>query len=164
MRVGTGYDVHRLVAGRPLVLGGVTIPHELGLDGHSDADALLHAVMDALLGAAGMEDIGHLFPPEDQRFKNASSLGLLAEVAKRIGQAGWKVANVDSTVIAERPKLAPHLGSMKEAISGILRLETSRIGIKATTNEGLGFAGRREGIAAMAVALLVRREVQDLEE
>lgn len=163
IRVGTGYDVHRLVEGRPLVLGGVTIQHESGLEGHSDADALIHAIMDALLGAAGLEDIGHHFPPSDERFRNASSLGLLATVRTLVEEAGWSVVNVDSTVVAERPKLAPYVALMKRAIGEVLGLSEREIGIKATTNEGLGFAGRREGIAAMAVALLARREERDLE-
>jgi len=163
IRVGTGYDVHRLVEGRPLVLGGVVIQHELGLDGHSDGDALLHAVMDALLGAAGLEDIGHHFPPGDERFRNASSLRLLATVRSLVEEAGWNVVNVDSTVVAERPKLAPYLPLMKGAIAEVLGISEREVGIKATTNEGLGFAGRHEGIAAMAVALLVRREEQNLE-
>ena len=163
IRVGTGYDVHRLVEGRPLVLGGVVIQHELGLDGHSDGDALLHAVMDALLGAAGLEDIGHHFPPGDERFRNASSLRLLATVRSLVEEAGWNVVNVDSTVVAERPKLAPYLPLMKGAIAKVLGISEREVGIKATTNEGLGFAGRHEGIAAMAVALLVRREEQNLE-
>ena len=163
MRVGTGYDVHRLVEGRPLVLGGVVIQHELGLEGHSDADALLHAVMDALLGAAGLEDIGHHFPPGDERFRNASSLRMLATVRSLVEEAGWNVVNVDSTVVAERPKLAPYLPLMKGAIAEVLGISEREVGIKATTNEGLGFAGRHEGIAAMAVALLVRREEQNLE-
>lgn len=163
IRVGTGYDVHRLVEGRPLVLGGVVIQHELGLDGHSDGDALLHAVMDALLGAAGLEDIGHHFPPGDERFRNASSLRLLATVRSLVEEAGWNVVNVDSTVVAERPKLAPYLPLMKGAIAEVLGISEREVGIKATTNEGLGFAGRHEGIAAMAVALLVRREEKNLE-
>ena len=163
VRVGTGYDVHRLVEGRPLVLGGVTVQYELGLEGHSDADALLHAIMDAVLGAAGLEDIGHHFPPGDERFRNAPSLGLLAMVRLLVEQAGWTVVNVDSTVIAERPKLAPYVPRMKRAIGEVLGLSEREVGIKATTSEGLGFVGRHEGIAAMAVALLARREEQDLE-
>ncbi len=158
IRVGMGYDVHRLEMGRPLVLGGVPIPHDLGLEGHSDADALLHALMDALLGAAGLEDIGHHFPPGDERFRDASSLKLLAEVRSLIEAAGWRVVNVDSTVVAERPKLAPHLPRMKQAIGQVLDIPTGAVGIKATTNEGLGFAGRQEGVAAMAVALLARQD------
>jgi len=164
IRIGIGYDVHRLAAGRSLVLGGVTIPSDLGLEGHSDADALTHAVMDALLGAAGLEDIGHHFPPSDERFRGVSSLRLLGEVRRLVEDAGWQVVNVDSTMVAERPKLAPYLPAMKQAIGEHLGLDQSRLGIKATTNEGLGALGRGEGIAAMAVALLSRREVQYLEE
>ncbi len=163
IRVGTGYDVHRLVEGRPLVLGGVTIQHELGLEGHSDADALVHAVMDALLGAAGLEDIGHHFPPSDESFRNASSLELLRVVRSLVEKEGWGVVNVDSTVVAERPRLAPYLPRMKKAIGEVLGLSEREVGIKATTNEGLGFVGRREGIAAIAVALLAKRDGQDLE-
>jgi 2-C-methyl-D-erythritol 2,4-cyclodiphosphate synthase len=163
IRVGTGYDVHRFVDGRPLFLGGVAIPHDRGLEGHSDADALLHAIMDSLLGAAGLDDIGHQFPPADERFRDASSLKLLASVWDLVGHAGWQVVNVDSTVIAERPKIASFLPSMKKAIGDALGISEREIGIKATTNEGLGFVGRGEGIAAIAVALLVRREQQDLE-
>ncbi len=162
IRVGMGYDVHRLVPGRPLVLGGVVVPHEFGLDGHSDADVLLHAVMDALLGAAGMEDIGHHFPSGDERFENASSVGLLCDVRSMIERAGWRVENIDSTVIAERPVLAPHIPAMRASIARALGTAETQIGIKATTNEGLGFAGRREGIVALAVALLAR-QTQDLE-
>lgn len=162
-RVGVGYDVHRLVERRPLVLGGVAVPSDRGLDGHSDADALLHAMMDALLGAAGLDDIGHHFPPGDERFRNASSLKLLATVRSLLEGSGWSVINVDSTVVAERPKLAPYLEEMKRVIGETLGISQGQVGIKATTNEGLGFAGRREGIAAMAVALLARREEQDLE-
>lgn len=164
VRVGIGYDVHRLAPGRSLVLGGVTIPSDLGLEGHSDADALLHAVMDAILGAAGLEDIGHHFPPGDERFLGASSRGLLEEVRHLVERAGWQVINIDTTVVAERPKLAPYLRAMKVAIGESLRVDESRVGIKATTNEGLGALGRGEGIAAMAVALLSRREAQYLEE
>lgn len=159
MRVGTGYDIHRLVAGRPLFLGGVEIAHDRGLEGYSDADTLLHAIMDALLGAAGLEDIGHHFPPGDERFRNASSLKLLCEVRRLLAQKGWQVVNVDSTVIAEQPKISPHLAKMKKNIGDTLGIDESSVGIKATTNEKLGFLGRCEGIAAMAVALLARLEV-----
>ncbi len=166
LRVGTGYDVHRLVEGRPLFVGGVRIEHERGLEGHSDADVLLHAVMDALLGAAGLGDIGQQFPPGDERFRGASSLTLLATVRSLLERAGWCVLNVDSTVVAERPKLAPHLASMRRAMGEALGISEGQIGIKATTNEGLGSLGREEGIAAISVALLARREAhdQDLEE
>ena len=159
LRVGNGYDVHRLVEGRPLMLGGVDVPHERGLEGHSDADVLLHAIMDALLGAAGLEDIGHQFPPDDEQYRNISSLKLLATVRTLVADAGWRVVNLDSTVVAERPKLAPHLPRMKQAIAAELGVPVACVGIKATTNEGLGFAGRREGIAAIAVALLEKSEV-----
>ena len=165
-RVGLGYDVHRLVSGRPLVLGGLVIAHDFGLEGHSDADVLLHAMMDALLGAAGMADIGHHFPPGDERFRNASSLGLLATVRFLMEGAGWRVVNIDSTVIAERPRVAPHLPAMKKAVAEALGISEGQVGIKATTNEHLGFLGRGEGIAAMAVALIARarEREQDPEE
>ena len=152
IRVGIGYDVHQLVEGRPLILGGVNIPHTRGLDGHSDADVLMHAICDALLGAAGLGDIGHFFPNTDPRWKNAASNVFLAEAARQIGLKHGRIVNLDSSVIAERPKLAPHLESMKKNIAGALNVNTDRVGIKATTNERLGFAGREEGIAAMAVA------------
>lgn len=152
IRVGIGYDVHQLVEGRPLILGGVNIPHARGLEGHSDADVLMHAICDALLGAAGLGDIGHFFPNTDPRWKNAASKVFLAEAARQIGLKKGRIVNLDSSVIAERPKLAPHLESMKQNIAGALNLNTDRVGIKATTNERLGFAGREEGIAAMAVA------------
>ncbi len=164
MRAGIGYDVHRLVQGRPLVLGGVRIEHPLGLEGHSDADVLLHAVMDALLGAAGLGDIGCHFPPNDERFRNAPSLGLMATVRSLLEQAGWRVVNVDSTLVAERPRVSPFLPAMKRAVAEALGISEGQVGIKATTNEGMGFAGRGEGIAAMAVALLASREEKDLEE
>ncbi len=163
-RVGIGYDVHRLVRDRPLFLGGVRLEHPLGLEGFSDADALLHAMMDAMLGAAGLEDIGHHFPPGDERFRNTSSVDLLKTVRSLVRQAGWRVVNLDSTVVAEWPKLAPYLPSMKKTISEVLGISEAQVGIKATTNERLGFAGRGEGIAAMAVALLARQEEEDLED
>lgn len=163
MRVGIGYDVHRLVAGLPLTVGGVRIEHSHGLEGHSDADVLIHAIMDALLGAAGLPDIGHHFPPGDERYRGASSLHLMAAVRRLLEQEGWKVANLDSTLVAESPRMAPHLASMKQAIGAVLGLSEAGIGIKATTNEGMGFLGRREGIAAMAVALIERAEVADRE-
>ena len=154
MRVGFGFDVHRLVEGRPLVIGGVTIPFERGLLGHSDADVLLHAVADALLGAAGLGDIGIHFPDTDPRYKGISSLVLLAEVRERIMAAGWAVNNVDAVIAAERPKMAPHIPAMKANIARVLNVEAAAVNIKATTTEGLGFAGRREGIACHAVVLL----------
>ena len=158
VRVGTGYDVHRLVKGRPLYIGGVRIEHDLGLDGHSDADVLLHAIMDAILGAAGLPDIGHYFPPTDERYRGASSLKLLDTVRSIVAEAGWQVVNVDSTVVAEQPRLSPYLAAMKATIGKALGVGERQVGIKATTNEGLGFVGRGEGIVAMAVALLAPRE------
>lgn len=156
MFVGIGYDVHRFKQGRPLVLGGVSIPHSRGLDGHSDADVLLHAVMDALLGAAGLRDIGHYFPPTDARFKNASSLRLLEQVAETLANNKFRIQNIDVALIAEAPKIAPHLADMKAAISRALGLAEARIGIKATTNEGMGCIGRGEGIAALATCSLMK--------
>lgn len=156
MRVGIGYDVHPLVSGRRLVLGGVEVPFELGLKGHSDADALIHAIMDALLGAAGLKDIGNYFPDTDARYKDISSLLLLQRTSHMLQVKGWHVVNVDSTILAERPKLAPFIDRMRENIALALELNAEQVGIKATTGEGLGFAGRGEGIAAYAVALLER--------
>jgi 2-C-methyl-D-erythritol 2,4-cyclodiphosphate synthase len=154
MFVGFGYDIHRLKKGLRLVLGGVEIAHTHGLDGHSDADVLTHAVMDAMLGAAGLEDIGHLFPNTDPRHKNASSLRLLEAVTDRIVREGLKVVNVDATLIAEQPLIGPHIPQMKKNLSAKLGIPEARIGIKATTNEQLGALGRGEGIAAMAIASL----------
>lgn len=152
MRIGHGYDVHRLVPGRALILGGVTIPYALGLDGHSDADVLLHAVMDALLGAAALGDIGALFPDTDDRYLGADSLGLLREVGLRL--AGYRICNIDATVIAQQPRLAPHVMRMRQNISRVLGLAVSRVSVKATTEEHLGFTGAMEGIAAHAVCLI----------
>ncbi|MBP2018380.1 2-C-methyl-D-erythritol 2,4-cyclodiphosphate synthase [Symbiobacterium terraclitae] len=154
MLVGFGYDVHRLVPGRPLVLGGVRIPHALGLDGHSDADVILHALMDALLGAAGLGDIGQQFPPSDPAYKGADSLDLLRRVVALLEAEGYRPVNCDITLLAERPKIGPHVGQMRERISGVLGVAPRRVGIKATTNEGMGFVGREEGMAAYAVALI----------
>jgi 2-C-methyl-D-erythritol 2,4-cyclodiphosphate synthase len=154
MRVGFGYDVHRLVEGRPLVLGGVTIPHSLGLDGHSDADVLVHALMDALLGAAGLRDIGFYFPPADPTYKGADSVQLLTKVVALLREEGYRAVNVDMTLLAERPKINPHVEAMRSKLGEALGLGPRQIGIKATTNEGLGFVGREEGMAAYAVALL----------
>ena len=151
MRVGIGYDVHRLVADRALILGGVTIPYEKGLLGHSDADVLLHALMDALLGAAGMEDIGHLFPDTDAQYQGADSLKLLKLVSDKIYKAGYIIMNVDTVIMAEHPKIAPYIPAMKEKIAAALRLELHEVGVKATTTEGLGFVGEGKGIAAQAV-------------
>jgi 2-C-methyl-D-erythritol 2,4-cyclodiphosphate synthase len=153
---GIGYDVHRLVADRPLVLGGVEIPHPLGLDGHSDADVLCHAIADALLGAAGEPDIGHLFPNTDQSIRGISSLEILRRVRALLASKSATIHNIDSTLIAEEPKMSPHLALMKERIGAALELPPQRIGIKATTNESMGFLGRGEGIAALATATLDR--------
>ena len=152
VHVGIGYDVHALVAGRKLILGGVEIPHTKGLDGHSDADALMHAICDALLGALGEADIGHFFPNTDTRWKNAPSKIFLEEAARQVSKRGGKIVNVDATVIAQAPKIMPHSAGMKKNIAAALGVSERQIGVKATTNEGLGFAGREEGIAAMAVA------------
>lgn len=155
MRIGTGYDVHRLAEGRRLVIGGVEIPHEKGLLGHSDADVLLHAVSDALLGAAGLGDIGMHFPDSDQRFKGISSLTLLAEVCRLLRERGFRVNNIDATIVAERPRMAPHIPSMTVAISRAVGVEPGAVNVKATTTEGLGFAGKGEGIAAYAVCTVM---------
>lgn len=154
MRIGHGYDVHRLTEGRKLILGGVEIPWEKGLDGHSDADVLVHAIMDALLGAAALGDIGKLFPDTDDRYLGADSMELLRQVAERIGQEGYSVGNIDATVLAQKPKLAPHIDSMRQNIAGALSVSVSQVSVKATTEERLGFTGREEGIAAHAVCLL----------
>jgi 2-C-methyl-D-erythritol 2,4-cyclodiphosphate synthase len=152
VHVGIGYDVHQLVAGRKLVLGGVEIPHPKGLDGHSDADALMHAICDAVLGALGEEDIGHFFPNTDPRWKNVPSKIFLEEAARIVALRGGKIVNVDATLIAEAPKIYPHIAAMKRCIATALDVSEKQIGIKATTNETMGFIGREEGIAAMAVA------------
>ena len=153
-RTGTGYDVHRFVEGRRLVLGGVAIPHPVGLEGHSDADALLHAIADALLGAAALGDIGRHFPPSDPRFADADSRDLLREVGRLVVVAGYAPVNVDATVIAEAPRIGPHTAAMRAEIAGCLGLPTEAVNVKATTNEGMGFVGRGEGIAALAVAVV----------
>ena len=152
VHVGIGYDVHQLVAGRKLILGGVEIPHTKGLEGHSDADALMHAVCDAILGALGEEDIGHFFPNTDPRWKGAPSKVFLQEAARQVGFKKGKIVNVDSTVIAQAPKIYPHIREMKIRIAEALGVGVQQIGVKATTNEHMGFVGREEGIAAMAVA------------
>jgi len=154
MRIGQGYDVHRLTAGRRLVLGGVDIPFDRGLLGHSDADVLVHAVMDALLGAAALGDIGKLFPDSDPAYAGADSLVLLKIVGERVRAAGFAIENVDSTVLAQAPKLAPYILQMRENIARALELDAAAVSVKATTEEGLGFTGAGEGIAAQAVALL----------
>jgi 2-C-methyl-D-erythritol 2,4-cyclodiphosphate synthase len=153
---GIGYDVHRLVAGRALVLGGVEIPHPLGLEGHSDADVLCHAIADAVLGAAGESDIGHLFPNTDPAIRGISSLEILRRVRAVLEGKGSSVVNVDATLIAEEPKISPHLSLMKERVGAALGLDPSRVGIKATTNESMGFLGRGEGMAALASACVKR--------
>jgi 2-C-methyl-D-erythritol 2,4-cyclodiphosphate synthase len=154
MRVGFGYDVHALCAGRKLILGGVDVPFSRGLKGHSDADVLLHAVMDALLGAAALGDIGKHFPPSDMAYKDISSMALLAEVGAILTGKGFRVVNVDSTIVCEAPRLADFIPDMSGNISRTLAIDASSVGVKATTNEGLGFTGRGEGIAAFAVALV----------
>lgn len=155
IRIGNGYDIHQLVEGRPLILGGVNIPHTLGLLGHSDADVLTHSIMDALLGALGMGDIGHYFPPSDPKWKGADSLMLLEQVLEIIQSQGWKISNIDSTIVAEQPKLKPHLKSMRSVLAETMAIEINQISIKATTNEKLGPVGREEGICAYAVVLLL---------
>jgi 2-C-methyl-D-erythritol 2,4-cyclodiphosphate synthase len=153
---GIGYDVHRFAEHRPLVLGGVEIPHDRGLDGHSDADVLSHAIADAILGAAGELDIGHFFPNTDESIRGISSLEILRRVREALTAKNIEIINIDATLVAEEPKIAPHLSAMKTALSAALSLAPERIGIKATTNEGMGFLGRGEGIAAMAVASVNR--------
>ena len=156
MRVGHGYDVHRLVSGRKLILGGVEIPWEMGLLGHSDADVLVHAVMDALLGAAGLWDIGHVFPDNDPAYEGIDSMILLGRVREMLEEKGYTVGNIDATVLAQRPKLAGHIPQMRRNIARVLGVEEDCINVKATTEEGLGFTGTGEGMAAHAVALLNR--------
>nr|WP_297284482.1 2-C-methyl-D-erythritol 2,4-cyclodiphosphate synthase [uncultured Agathobaculum sp.] len=158
MRIGHGYDVHRLVEGRKCIIGGVDIPHETGLDGHSDADVLVHAVMDALLGALALGDIGKHFPDTDPRYKGAGSMALLRHVADLIAKEGYRLGNLDATVLAQAPKLAPHIMQMRENIAGALGCEVSRVSVKATTEEKLGFTGAKQGIAAHCVCLLERAE------
>lgn len=156
LRVGQGYDVHRLVSGRPLILGGIKIDHSLGLDGHSDADVLLHAITDAIFGAAAMGDIGRHFPDADQQYKGADSRVLLKKCVKLVGEKGWEIVNVDSTIIAQKPKLAPHMPAIVASVAQCLGIEESRVNVKAKTNEKLGFEGKEEGIVAQAVVLLKR--------
>lgn len=156
MRIGHGYDVHRLVEGRRLILGGVEVPHVLGLLGHSDADVLTHAVMDALLGAAGLGDIGRHFPDTDPAYAGADSLKLLDHVVELLEAQGWQVGNVDATILAQRPKLAPYLERMRENLSARMKVELGQVNVKATTEEKLGFTGAEEGIAAHVVCLLER--------
>lgn len=154
MRIGHGYDVHKLVEGRKLIIGGVEIPYEKGLLGHSDADVLLHAISDSLLGAAALGDIGHLFPDTDPEYEGADSLKLLSEVVKVLAENGWKIVNIDSTVLAQKPKLAPYIKQMRENIALACRLDIDCVSVKATTEEGLGFTGEQLGIAAHSVCLI----------
>ena len=158
MRIGQGYDVHRLVEGRKLILGGVDIPYEVGLLGHSDADVLTHAIMDALLGAAGMGDIGRHFPDTDPQYAGADSLKLLAAVVQKLSDAGWMIGNVDSTIVAQRPKLAPYLGQMQQNLASVMGIRPDQVNVKATTEEKLGFTGAGEGMAAQAIALLLKAD------
>jgi 2-C-methyl-D-erythritol 2,4-cyclodiphosphate synthase len=155
VRVGIGYDAHRFARQRRLMLGGVEIPHHLGLEGHSDADVLLHAIADAVLGAAALGDIGQHFPPTDERFRDADSQNLLRETVRLVREAGWAPANVDATILAEAPRIGPHVGLMRECIAACLGIAPDAVGVKATTNEGMGAIGRGEGIAALATATLV---------
>jgi len=156
-RIGQGYDVHALVVGRPLILGGVRIPFERGLEGHSDADVLLHALGDALLGAAGLGDLGSHFPPDDERWRDVDSGDLLRRIVAWVGERGFRVVNCDATVVAERPKLLPYREAMRERVAELLAVDSEVVSLKATTHERLGALGRGEGIAALAVVLLVRR-------
>ncbi len=156
LRIGNGYDIHRLVPERPLILGGVQLDHHLGLLGHSDADVLTHAIMDALLGALSLGDIGHYFPPDDPRWAGANSIELLKQVAGLVAERGWQVNNIDSVIVAEKPKLKPHLSRMQTVLAQALALDLEQVAIKATTNEKLGPEGREEGIAVYAVALLIQ--------
>lgn len=156
-RIGHGYDVHRLVEGRDLILGGVNIPWKLGLLGHSDADVLAHAIMDAILGAAAMGDIGMLFPDNDAAYKGADSLALLREVMRRVREAGYEVVNIDATILAQAPKLSPHKLQMRENLAAAAGLDVSQVSVKATTEEGLGWTGSSEGMAVHAIAFLVKK-------
>ena len=159
MRIGNGYDVHRLIPGRPLILGGVAIEHPLGLEGHSDADVLLHAIGDALLGACGAGDVGHYFPDTDEAFKGISSLVLLERVLAVVKERGFQVGNIDATLVAQKPKLAPFITLMRRNIASTLEVPMSQVNVKATTTERLGFIGREEGMAAYAVALIETAEL-----
>ena len=157
MRIGHGYDIHRLTSGRPLILGGVTVPSDVGLDGHSDADVLTHAIIDAILGAAALGDIGALFPDTDAEWKGADSIELLDAVMERVGDAGYAIGNVDATVVLQRPKLRPHIDAMRARLAAALAVDPGQVSVKATTGEGMGFVGTGEGAAAHAVCLLVAR-------
>lgn len=157
IRIGHGYDVHRLVPGRKLILGGVEIPWELGLDGHSDADVLCHAISDALLGAVALGDIGTHFPPDDAAYKDADSLLLLKQVGQMLKERGWQAGNLDATIVAQRPRMAPYLPQMRQNIAGALGIEVDAVSVKATTEEGLGFTGTGQGMAAHCVALVLEK-------
>lgn len=159
MRVGMGYDVHKLVEGRKCIIGGVDIPHETGLLGHSDADVLLHAIMDALLGAAALGDIGKHFPDSDEKYKGADSIQLLVHVGELLEEERYVISNIDATVIAQAPKMLPHIPAMRENIARALKIDVNQVNVKATTEEGLGFTGAREGISAQAICLL--EEIRD---
>lgn len=154
MRIGHGYDAHRLTEGRKLVLGGVEIPYERGLDGHSDADVVAHAIMDALLGAAALGDIGRHFPPSDESLRGISSMELCRRTAALLSDAGWRIGNIDATIVAQAPKLAPHVEEMRKNLAAALGCDVSRVSVKATTEEHMGFTGRGEGIAAHAVCII----------
>lgn len=156
IRIGNGYDVHRLVEGRPLILGGIELEHHLGLDGHSDADVLIHAIMDAMLGALSLRDIGYYFPPTDPKWKGADSVELLKQVDALIKEKGWRIGNIDSVVVAERPKLKPHIPTMTKRLAEALNIEVDQVGIKATTNEKLDAMGQEQGICSYAVVLLTK--------
>ena len=157
MRIGIGYDVHKLVENRKLIIGGVTIPHEKGLDGHSDADVLVHAIMDSLLGALAIGDIGKFFPDTDMKYKGVDSMLLLKEVASFIDEKGYKIGNIDSVIIAQQPKMAPFIDSMRVRIAQVLEIDVEQVGVKATTTEHLGFEGRKEGISSSSVAILFKK-------
>lgn len=154
MRIGHGYDVHKLVEGRPCIVGGVNIPHDKGLLGHSDADVLVHAIMDSLLGAAALGDIGQMFPDSNPAYQNADSLVLLEQVGIVLAQAGMRIVNIDATILAQAPKMAPHIMQMRKNIAAVLGVDSGQVSVKATTEEGLGFTGREEGIAVHAVCLI----------
>lgn len=155
-RVGTGFDAHRFTAGRPLILGGVTVPHDKGLLGHSDADALCHAVSDAILGAAGLGDMGHYFPDSDPKWKGADSLVMLKECVRLAASKGWKIGNMDASLVCQKPKLAPHLPAMVQKLAQTLGIEVEKVNVKAKTTEGMGFEGREEGLSVQAVVLLTK--------
>lgn len=157
MRIGQGYDVHRLVVGRKLVIGGVTISHSMGLEGHSDADVLIHAICDAIYGAVALGDIGTHFSPSDNEFKNTDSRVFLKSAGAQVAQSGYRISNIDSTIIAQQPKMSPHIKAMRTCIATCLKIEVGQVSVKATTTEGLGFAGTQQGIAAQAIVLLLER-------